>query len=200
MNKKWSIALSFVAGILVTLLVPILVLATGAINMGADVKPGFIERTLAPWGRDRSVEKGASTEKDPYIGNPAAIATGFDHYRENCVICHGAPGVAGAELSKGINPPAPPLGNGENGTPDGELFWVIKHGIRMTAMPAFGPTHTDEEIWKIVAFIRHLPDLTKEEQDSLRAVTGEEAHHRGGEAHVPPAKVEQPVQPAPNNP
>ena len=169
--------LSFVAGILVTILVPILLLASGVVNMGADVQPGFIERTLAPLGRDRSVEKRASTEKDPYAGNPTAIAAGFDHYRENCVMCHGAPGVAGAELSKGLNPPAPRLGNGEKGTPDGELFWVIKHGIRMTAMPAFGPTHTDEEIWKIVAFIRHLPDLTKAERDSLQAATGGEAHH-----------------------
>ena len=56
MKKKWMISLSFVAGILVSLLVPILVLATGAINVGADVKPGLIERTLGPWARDRSVE------------------------------------------------------------------------------------------------------------------------------------------------
>jgi mono/diheme cytochrome c family protein len=200
MKKKWMILLSFVAGILVSLLVPILVLATGAINIGADVKPGLIERTLGPWGRDRSVERRASKEDDPYAGDPAAIATGFDHYRENCVMCHGAPGVAGAELSKGLNPPAPSLDNEENDTGDGELFWVIKHGIRMTPMPAFGPTHTDEEIWKIVAFIRHLPDLTAQERDSLRAATGEEAHHHDGETNVLPEKAVQPVQPAPGNP
>jgi mono/diheme cytochrome c family protein len=182
MKKKWMISLSFVAGILVSLLVPIVVLATGAINVGADVKPGLIERTLAPWGRDRSVANRAPNEKNPFAGDPAAIATGLDHYRENCVMCHGAPGVAGAELSKGLNPPAPSLGEGENDTPDGELFWVIKHGIRMTPMPAFGPTHTDEEIWKIVAFIRHLPDLTAQERDSLGAATGEESHHHGRES------------------
>jgi len=188
MKNKWKMALSFVAGILVTLLVPILVLATGMIDMGADVKPGLIERSLAPWGRDRSVEKRAPKEKNPYADDPGAIATGFAHYRENCVMCHGAPGVAGAELSKGINPPAPSLGKEENDTPDGELFWVVKHGIRMTAMPAFGPTHTDEEIWKIVAFIRHLPDLTAQERDSLRAATDEEAHHHGGETNDSPVK------------
>ena len=181
MKKKWMISLSFVAGILVSILVPILVLATGAINVGADVKPGLIERTLAPWGRDRSVANRAPNEKNPFAGDPAAIATGLDHYRENCVMCHGAPGVAGAELSKGLNPPAPSLGEEENDTPDGELFWVIKHGIRMTPMPAFGPTHTDAEIWKIVAFIRHLPDLTAQERDSLGAATGEESHHHGRE-------------------
>ena len=185
MKTKSMILLSFVAGILVCLLVPILLLAMGAINMGADVKPGLIERTLAPWAVDRSVAKRAPKEKNPHAGDPAAIATGLDHYRENCLMCHGAPDIAGAELSKGLNPPAPSLDKGENDTPDGELFWFIKHGIRMTAMPAFGPTHTDEEIWKLVAFIRHPPDLTAQERDSLRAGTAKEAHHHTAETHAP---------------
>ncbi|MHB8899041.1 MAG: hypothetical protein ACYC6Y_09870 [Thermoguttaceae bacterium] len=122
MKNKWLILLSFVAGVLVTLLVPVIVLVTGVINVGADVKPGLIERTLGPWGRDRSVANRAPKEKNPHAGDPAAIAKGLDHYRENCVICHGAPGVVGAELSKGLNPPAPSLGEEENDTPDGEVF------------------------------------------------------------------------------
>jgi mono/diheme cytochrome c family protein len=188
MKTKWMLLLSFVAGILATLLMPILILATGAINMGADVKPGLIERTLAPWGRDRSVAKRALDEKNPFAANSEAIDMGLDHYRENCVMCHGAPGVAGADLSKGINPPAPSLGKEVGDTSDGELFWVIKHGVRMTAMPAFGPTHTDEEIWKIVAFIRHLPELTAQEQDSLRSAPSDEAHHHGAGANDPSVK------------
>ena len=196
MKNKWMMPLSFVSGILATLLLPILVLATGAINIGADVKSGLIERTLAPWGRDRSMAKRAPKEKSPYAGDPASIAMGFDHYRANCVVCHGAPGVAGAELSKGLNPPAPSLGKEENDTPDGELFWVIKHGIRMTPMPAFGPTHTDEASWKIVAVIRHLPDLTAQERDTLRASTAEETHHHGGETNGLPQKTMQPARPA----
>jgi mono/diheme cytochrome c family protein len=188
MKSKCLLLLSFGAGILFTLLVPILILATGAIDMGADAKSGLIERTLAPWGRDRSVAKRAPNEKNPFAGDSAAIATSLDHYRENCVMCHGAPGVASAELSKGINPPAPVLGKQESDMPDGELFWIIKHGIRMTAMPAFGPTHTDEEIWKLAAFIRHLPDLTAQERDSLGAATGETAHHYGVETNAPPVK------------
>ena len=101
MKNKWMIPLSVMACILVLLLVPILVLATGAINVGADVKPGLVERTVAPWARDRSVEKRAPKEKNPYAGDPAAIATGFDHYRENCVMCHGAPDVKGASYPRG---------------------------------------------------------------------------------------------------
>jgi len=169
MKNKWMILTGFAAGVLVSGLVPILILMTGAMNVGADVKPGLIERTLAPWARDLSVKRHAPKEKDPYGSDPAAIAVGFDHYRKNCVMCHGAPGVADTEVAKGLNPRAPSLAKGEDETPDGELFWVIKHGLRMTPMPAFGSTHTDEEIWKIVAFVRHLSDLTSQERDSLRA-------------------------------
>ena len=170
MKNKWMLLLAFVAGILVTLLVPLLVLATGAINVGADVKPGLVEQTLAPWAQDRSVEARAAKEKNPYVGDAAAIAAGLDHYHVNCVMCHGAPGVEAGDLAKGLNPHAPSLDKDVSDLSDGQLFWIVKHGIRMTPMPAFGPTQSDEEIWKIVAFIRHLPDLTPKERDSLRAM------------------------------
>jgi mono/diheme cytochrome c family protein len=183
MKKRWIIALSVVSGVVATLLAGIVVLATGVVNIGADSEPGLIERTLAPWGRNRSVENRAPQEKDPYLGSPAAIAAGFEQYRNNCVMCHGAPGVAGADLSMGLNPPAPSLDKGENGVSDGEVFWIVKHGIRMTAMPAFGATRTDDDIWKIVAFVRTLPDLTTKERDTLKAATGEEGGRYEGETN-----------------
>lgn len=187
MKKRWIALLGFVAGVVLTIGVPLIILALGVIDFGADVKPGPIESTIAPWARDQSVERRAPKEKGPYDGQPAAIAVGFDHYRHNCVMCHGAPGVQGAELSRGLNPPAPSLGTNEDDTPDGQLFWVIKHGIRMTPMPAFGPTHTDEQIWKIVAFVRHLPHLTAQERQSLQAATSEGAHHPESSTNAAPA-------------
>ncbi len=115
---------------------------------------------------------------DPFAKDPDAVAVGFDHYRENCVICHGAPGVEAGELAKGLNPPAPHLWDVDGHImPDGQTFWAIKHGIRMTGMPAFGPTHTDEEIWKIVAFLHHLNALSAEQKQRLQAVTAEDEHH-----------------------
>jgi len=188
MKTEWIVVWTAIGTILVLLLVAIVVAATGAITVGADVKPGLIERTLAPWARDRAVERHAPKVLNPYAGDPSAIAVGMDHYRENCLVCHGAPGIPATEIAKGLNPPPPSLGSEESDTPDGELFWVTKHGIRLTSMPAFGPTHTDEEIWKIVAFVRHLPDLTPEEKSSLQeAEEGEEHHHLEHrlEAHPP---------------
>ena len=186
MKTEWIVVWTAVGTILVVVLVAIIVAATGSITVGADIKPGLIERTLAPWARDRAVERHAPKTQNPFAGDPAAIAVGMDHYRENCLMCHGAPGIPATEIAKGLNPPPPSLGSEESDTPDGELFWVTKHGIRLTSMPAFGPTHTDEEIWKIVAFVRHLPDLTPEEKNVLlEATEGEEHHH----AEHPPARV-----------
>lgn len=178
MKTKWKVLLSFAAGILFTLLMPILVLATGAVNVGADTEPGYLERKLAPWARDRFVAAHAPKEKNPH-GDAASIAAGLVHYRENCLMCHGAPGVEGGKLSKGLNPSAPELDMDDDSRPEGEIFWIIKHGLRMTPMPAFGPSHTDEEIWQIAAFVHHLPDLTEEEKAALKAPKAKESHQKG---------------------
>jgi mono/diheme cytochrome c family protein len=201
MKTEWIVVWTAIGTIMVVLLVALVVAATGSITVGADVKPGLIERALAPWACDRSVERHAPRVQNPYAGDPAAIAVGMDHYRENCLVCHGAPGIPATEIAKGLNPPSPSLGSEESDTPDGELFWITKHGIRLTAMPAFGPTHTDEEIWKIVAFVRHLPDLTPEEKSYLLEATEDEQHHhqehrREGHAQSHP-QMHLPPQPEP---
>ncbi|MGH9316438.1 MAG: c-type cytochrome, partial [Thermoanaerobaculia bacterium] len=80
--------------------------------------------------------------------------------------------------------------------PDGELFWIVSNGLRTTGMPAFGPTHKPDEIWKIVAFLRHLPEIAPEEQKTLRSATEEaEQHHEEAQAAEP--KGEAPRAPAP---
>lgn len=177
MKKNWSVAWTALATVGLIAVVALALLASGTMNVGADVKPGVLEETLAPWSRDRSVEQHAPKARDPYLGDPNAIAAGMDHYRENCLVCHGAPGLPLTEISEGLNPPAPALGDLDGGTTDGELFWATKHGIRFTAMPAFGPTHSDHEIWEIVAFLHHLRHLTAAEKDFLReGLEGEERH------------------------
>jgi hypothetical protein len=74
---------------------------------------------------------------------------------------------------------------------DGELFWVVSNGIRMTGMPAFAPTHKEDEIWKIVAFVRHLPEITKEEQQALKASREEETGHHEAESGGATAEKEE---------
>ncbi|HYX21912.1 MAG TPA: cytochrome c, partial [Thermoanaerobaculia bacterium] len=122
---------------------------------------------------ERSVSKRAPKTQNPIArGDAGALREGREHYREMCVVCHGAPGVDASEIGEGLNPPAPDLTLGRiQALSDGELFWIVQNGIRMSGMPAFGATHRDRQIWEIVAFLRHLPSITPEEEKALAAAT-----------------------------
>jgi mono/diheme cytochrome c family protein len=110
--------------------------------------------------------------------DPNAVALGLTHYRENCLPCHEVPGVDAAEFHEGMNPSPPDMdAQAVQHQSDAELFWVIKNGIRMTGMPAFGGNHNDEEIRHIVAFVRHVTQLTDAERQALKSGAGEEHHH-----------------------
>jgi mono/diheme cytochrome c family protein len=99
----------------------------------------------------------------PPLDDTTMIAEGFRHYNEMCVVCHGGAGIEQSEMVKGLYPEPPKLYKSEMPDP-GSSFWIIKNGIRMTSMPAFGPTHTDEQIWAITAFmIKKLNSLSPEE-------------------------------------
>jgi len=117
---------------------------------------------------------------DSILKDPETIRTGFEHYDEMCVGCHGAPGVEAGDVRAGLNPKPPLLAKIED-LPPGIVFWAVKHGIKTTGMPAWGPTHTDEEIWALVAFVEKLPGLSPEDYQALRQQTrdrGGEVHHR----------------------
>lgn len=171
--------LGFLAGNLILGAGLLILLGSGAFNVSATVSPGWVERTVASWARDASIRRRAPAASNPFAGLAAAVKAGMVHYRESCLMCHGAPGVEAAELAEGLNPPAPELdAPGTQGRTDGELFWVVRNGVRLTGMPAFGPTHTDEELWQMVAFLRHLPQLSEEEREELRSGAGSD-HHSG---------------------
>ena len=109
---------------------------------------------------DRSVDHHAEGIAAPSnLEDTAVIHKGFEHFQEMCVQCHGAPGVDRSEMAKGLYPRAPKLIWAAKEDGPGELFWITKNGVKMTGMPAFGPTHTDDEIWAIVAFMKKLPSL-----------------------------------------
>jgi mono/diheme cytochrome c family protein len=145
-------------------------LVSGFVDPAASVPPSALETRVARFGLDRALARRAPKVSSPLVRAPEAAAAGLTHYREMCVTCHGAPGVDPSEAGEGLNPPAPDLSLARvQKRTDGELFWLVQNGIRMTGMPAFGATHKDDEIWKIVAFLRRLPALTAEEEKVLRA-------------------------------
>jgi mono/diheme cytochrome c family protein len=195
-ESEGGVTMKFFSGILFGMfLVGLLVagvLATGAYNVAATSAPSKTEAKLAAWALNRSVARHATRAHNPLPESPATWRAGLAHYKENCVVCHGAPGVDAAELGQGLNPAAPDLTLPRvQARPDGELFWIVSNGIRTTGMPAFSPTHKPEEIWQIVSFVRHLEGLTADEQKTLKSVADEEAqHHEAAPAdagHAPDA-------------
>src|SRR5690606_23018311 len=97
------------------------------------------------------------------------------HYSVACTPCHGAPGVDAAPWLV-LNPPAEPLVDTADRWTDSELYWIVKHGIKMTGMPALGPTHGDDDLWAIAAFVRQLPEMSAETYASMAARHGAKMH------------------------
>jgi mono/diheme cytochrome c family protein len=161
------------------------VVYTGSFDTSATIPPSKTERRLATFALNRSVARRAPNRKNPLPGAAEDLRGGLAHFRENCVICHGAPGVDPGEIGQGLNPGAPDLTLPRvQARSDGELYWITSNGIRMTGMPAFSPTHGENEIWQMVAFLRHLPEISDEEKKQLKTETEEEEHHH---EEAPPA-------------
>ncbi|MEM6467949.1 MAG: c-type cytochrome [Planctomycetota bacterium] len=169
-------------GILISITVPLLFVATGLINFAATDRPSAAEAMLAKFAINRSIAKRVPNVDNPFAGDQHAIQSGFHHYADTCLACHGAPEVPPKEFAEGLNPPAPDLTESISKRSDAELFWIVKNGIRMTGMPALGPTHNDEDIWKIVSFVRSLPDLSDEQRNQLREALGS-GHQHSGNSH-----------------
>ncbi len=161
------------------------VVYTGAYNVAADAPHTHLVRWALHTTMDNSVERQAAGIQAPDLSDPAMLATGAAHYKENCQVCHVGPGVEESEIHKGLNPHAPELVRSVRDMSAAEIFWITKHGVKMTGMPSFGRTHTDQEIWDIVAFVQALPTMTPARYAELTA-GAEEHHHEGtGEGMEP---------------
>lgn len=139
----------------------------GTYPMGADVPHAPVTLRLVDRLRDASTERAAAGIQLPTnLSDPAVIAEGAHEYAEECTGCHLAPGRASSELRAGLYPQPPNLA--EDGIDnDAEAFWIIKHGIKMSAMPAWGRTHDDRRIWSLVAFLKTLPGLSPAQYQAL---------------------------------
>ena len=141
----------------------------GLYDIGADAphtKPVF---WLIEQLRDRSIAVRARRVAPPAdLASAARVAAGARVYDSLCAGCHLAPGVGRTDLSRGLYPKAPQLAYGTNLSPR-EEFWVVKHGIKLTAMPAWGRTHNDDELWDVIAFLGEMPLLDPEQYQTATA-------------------------------
>jgi len=123
--------------------------------------------------KDRAIDRrAAALPAAPPLGDPQQIRKGLVDFSEMCVGCHGAPGVPKSEIGMGLNPDPPDLAHEGAEQSPVRLFWVLKNGIKMTGMPGFGMTHTDEQLWAMVAFLKQLPKLNPQQYAAMLKEAG----------------------------
>lgn len=161
----------FIVGVVVTILVPLIgalaFFKLGLMAVNADAHPGTLERRIANLSLDASVHRNAPAGNNPLPDNDETLVRGVKLYKNNCAECHGGPDGT-SEFGRSFYPPAPQFSfhNHPSDDPDNEMFYVIKHGIRMTGMPSFGsqiaksPLLKDDEIWAVVRFLKTFPALS----------------------------------------
>lgn len=159
-------------------------ISTGLIDVAADVPHSSAVRWILETTRERSIARRSDGVVVPDLSAPSLVAAGAPEYAEMCSTCHRAPGEPESELRRGLNPMPPDLTQRHDSIP-AQVFWVIKHGVRMTAMPAWGATHDDQRLWTLVAFLQRLPTLTAPEYAQLTQAKGDE-HSPHGE--TPPGE------------
>jgi mono/diheme cytochrome c family protein len=158
---------ALVVWIIIGIIAYFVVAYTGAYAVGADVPHWGITEQAIGFLRDRTTEKRAADIKPPPLDDPALVKEGAEHYAAMCTGCHLAPGMSSSELRDGLYPRPPNL---TRFAPDpAESFWIIKHGLKMTAMPAWGKTHDDQKLWAIVAFLQKQPKMSVSEYRALTA-------------------------------
>jgi len=147
--------------------------AAAAVRRGFSARdqPSALETYVARTARSMAVPSRAKSEKNPFAASPELIAEGRAHFADHCAICHANNGNGNTEIGQNLYPKAPDmrLPQTQNLT-DGELYYTIHNGIRLTGMPAWGTAEKDEDSWKLVLFIRHLPQLTPAEEREMEAL------------------------------
>lgn len=157
------------------ILLGIVILALGAVyvavsflhnGVSAKATPTALEVMMARKARHIALPRSARSLTNPLPATAENLRDGRLHFADHCAICHGNDGSCDTMMGSGLYPKPPDLRHAETQSlSDGELFWIIENGVRFTGMPAFSTRHSSQEdSWKLVHFIRHLPQLTAEEK------------------------------------
>jgi mono/diheme cytochrome c family protein len=166
MNEVAKISLIIAATLAAVAIGGVAFVGSGIYNIGADDHHTKIVLAIIEQLRERSIAVRARAIDPPNLEDPTRIGAGAEHYAALCVGCHLAPGVTKSELRAGLYPHPPNLAQ-EDTRDAQQAFWTVKHGIKMSAMPAWGKTLDDAAIWDLVAFLRQMPSMTPETYQQL---------------------------------
>ncbi len=179
-----KILLGAFGALLVGVAIAAALLQLGAIDMAADSPHHPAVYRLIAWTREQSILRRAANIVAPTdLADAKRIRRGAGNYDAMCANCHLSPGAVDSEIRKGLYPMPPNLSSPTHsvnpGSQDSRRFWIVKHGIKASGMPAWSKGGMeDQAIWDIIAFLNTLPDLTPEAY--RRQVEASEGHSHGG--------------------
>src|SRR5262249_47302014 len=158
----------FKLGILLLAVVGIVAAVTYFRSRGisARAEPSAAEALVARSLRRMAIPRTARDAANPVPASPEILSEAMEHFADHCAFCHSNDGSGSTAIGKGLYPKPPDMRQaGTQNLSDGELFYIIQNGVRFTGMPAFGtPDNShDQDSWKLVRLIRHLPEITDEE-------------------------------------
>ena len=152
-----------IIGVLVLVIVigGLLFTYSGIYNVAATIPHNSLTEWLLSTISDRSVKHQAKDISPPsYLNDAEIIKAGSIRYQDNCVVCHGTPMSYPGKIGKGLNPGPPKLWESAKELSAGEMYWVIKNGIKMTGMPYWSHEYKEEDTWSVVAFLRQFPNTS----------------------------------------
>ncbi|MEO8007267.1 MAG: c-type cytochrome [Betaproteobacteria bacterium] len=168
-----GIALGAALMLAVALIAAYAALRSGLIPANADAKPGWLETWAAATSLDATLGRDAPKGNNPVPLTEQNLLDGIQLFAQNCAVCHGsAKGTASASpIAKGLYQKPPQLAtDGVEDDPEGDSFWKIKHGIRLTGMPSFGHSLSDRQIWTLALFLKHMDKLPPAAQQAWQQV------------------------------
>jgi mono/diheme cytochrome c family protein len=171
-------------------------------GLSARATPTALEALLARNARHMAIPRGAREARNPLTATDDNLREARRHFADHCAICHGNNGDGNTMVGNGQYPKPPNLASPETQKlSDGEIFWIIQNGVRFTGMPAFGGEHgSDEDSWKLVLFIRHIPHLTEEERLDMERYNPKGPEDLGEEQEEQEFLKGEPLQQKPSAP
>jgi len=166
---KWA------AGILIMLLLFVtgayVYMRTAMHGFSARAEPSHMEAMMAGYARATAMPASARNMKNPVADTPEVQHEALAHFADHCYVCHANNGSGETMFGNGLYPKPPDMRAARTQSlTDGEIFYIIQNGIRMSGMPAFGGEDSDDASWELVHFIRHLPKLTPEEEAEMASL------------------------------
>jgi mono/diheme cytochrome c family protein len=137
-------------------------------GFSAQDRPSTLETALARMARHLAIPPGARKAANPVPPSAENLTQGREHFADHCASCHANSGSGQTEIGQNFYPKVPDMRLPQTqDLTDGEIFYIIQNGVRLTGMPAWGGSHRSDDTWRLVLFIRHLPQLTAEEESEM---------------------------------